>query len=407
LDQRETPLPPCPVPITSCHPLATPSHSLVTPSPPLVTNQAEYRPPCSGRRASSFSTGPSGLHIPPRLSYVPAALALTPHHRDQVPALAPDPIRPLPLSPDLLERSVSPELQYPSSPAPQSPTIYLVSPDPPISVVGTPELHPASPSPVSWLPPDSPIDYEAAACRVEFYEAQQRLEQEHLAATAPRPPSPPVDQENQATFPVPRPPSCFHATGQHPHQNITVHTSQGEEWRPISESYQGSIHNIQTAEQLSTAPPHFPSVFPFRSCMFHCLTIIPRYLVTLTLGVVPLIACSQAVLDLPSGDLPLGWIKYNFHQGIHCVFAPLPLWYRQAYTHALVVLEVQDFLDSRVVTTYGYLTFIEDWIFMVEQGYHFEDTVRAHPHLLSHTLSPRIPTDPFDFVSVHPDDLPL
>jgi hypothetical protein len=314
------------------------------------------------------------------------------------------PIRPSPLSPDLLERSVTQSSNTPHLPAPSSPLFASLPQPSPISVVGTPELCPWSPSPINWLPPDSPIDYEAAAHRVEFYKAQ-RLEQEHVAAL--RPPSPPVDQENLAPIPVPRPPSCLHATGQHPHQCIAVHTPQGEEWHPIVESYQGSIHNITTVQELSTPPPHFPSVFPFRSSTIHCLTILPHHPVTLSIGAIPLFACSQAVLNLPSGDLPLGWIKYNFCQGIKRVFNHLPLWYRQAYTHAIVVLKVQDFLDGQLVTTYSYLLFEEDRIFIVGQGYHFKDIVRSNSHLLAHTLSPRIPTDPFDFVSVHPDDQPL
>ena len=55
------------------------------------------------------------------------------------------------------------------------------------------------------------------------------------------------------------------------------------------------------------------------------------------------------------------------------MFAPLPLWYREVYTHLLVILEVQDFLDSWVVTMYSYLTFLEDKVFCIMQGYHFED----------------------------------
>jgi hypothetical protein len=148
-------------------------------------------------------------------------------------------------------------------------------------------------------------------------------------------------------------------------------------------------------------------VFPFRSSTVHCLTILPHHPVALSIGTIPLFACSQAVLDLPSGDLPLGWIKYNFCQGIKHAFTPLPLWYRQAYTHTIVVLKVQDFLDGQLVTTYGYLSFVEEQIFIVGQGYHFEDIVSGNPHLLAHTLSPCIPTDPFDFMSVHPDDQPL
>jgi hypothetical protein len=126
-------------------------------------------------------------------------------------------------------------------------------PGPPPSLRLAPQSFVHGPFPLSTgPPPDSPIDYEAAVLWVEFYKAQ-RLEQERV--TAPHPPSPPVDQENLAPIPVPHPPSCLRATGQHPHQCIAIHTTQGEEWHPISESYQGSIHNITTAQELSTPPP--------------------------------------------------------------------------------------------------------------------------------------------------------
>jgi hypothetical protein len=46
-----------------CHepPLLSPPHCLV--APPPVTTRAEYRPPCSGRRASCFATGPLGVTV--------------------------------------------------------------------------------------------------------------------------------------------------------------------------------------------------------------------------------------------------------------------------------------------------------------------------------------------------------
>ena len=97
----------------------------------------------------------------------------------------------------------------------------------------------------------------------------------------------------------------------------------------------------------------------------------------------------------------VGWIKYNFRQGIQNVFAPFPLWYREAYTHLLVILEVQDFLDRQVVTTYGYLSFMGDNIFVTSQGYHFKDVVRSNPHLLQYTFAPHILADPFDFISTY------
>jgi len=69
----------------------------------------------------------------------------------------------------------------------------------------------------------------------------------------------------------------------------------------------------------------------------------------------------------------------------------------------LVILEVQDFLDGRVVTTYGYLAFRREDTFVVQQAYHFEDVAWTHPSLLSYCFYPRILADPFDFVLTYPD----
>ncbi len=121
------------------------------------------------------------------------------------------------------------------------------------------------------------------------------------------------------------------------------------------------------------------------------------------MGVQPLVACSQAVLDQPSVDLPLGCIKYNFHGGLRSAFQPLNLLIKEAYVGMLVILKVQDFLDGRVVTTYGYLVFRREDTFVVQQAYHFEDAAQTHPSLLSYCFYPRIPADPFNFVSMYPD----
>ena len=146
----------------------------------------------------------------------------------------------------------------------------------------------------------------------------------------------------------------------HPHQYIAVHTPLGEEWRPLDKVYQDSITNICTAEQLCTVPPVFTGVIPFRQSTPHYLTIYPRqHRLAIAAGIQPLYVCSQAIRDQSSPDLPLGSIKYNFRRGI------------------------------------------------VNQGYHFEDTVRTSPHLYSYCFSPRIPEDPFDFISTYFEDEPL
>jgi hypothetical protein len=299
-----------------------------------------------------------------------------------------------PVSPVPRQRSVTPELQYPSSP---TPTVQL------------------APRPRSLTPrhvtPDSPIDYEGAARRI--IEITPELEAElNFRPATPEPVFPHVNQENQPPVPVFRRPPCHDSTEEHPHQYIAVTTDRGEEWRPIAEFYQQSIHHIRTAAQLCRVPPVFPGVTPFRFKSPHYIAIYPRqYQVALDLGLQPLFACSKAILDQPSADLPLGSIKYNFRDGIREAFAPLNNLIRAAYEYALVVVEIQDFLDGRWVTTYGYLRFHNrhgvDQIFTVQQTYHFEDSVRTSPHLLNYCFTPRIPADPFDFISTYHDDQPL
>ena len=77
----------------------------------------------------------------------------------------------------------------------------------------------------------------------------------------------------------------------------------------------------------------------------------------------------------------------------------------------LVVLEVLDFLDGWVITQSGYLSFgdreREDTIYVTGGGYQFEDGLRAHPTLSAYTFFPRIPADPFNFVSIHRDEVLL
>ena len=200
----------------------------------------------------------------------------------------------------------------------------------------TPTPHPPT--------PDSPIDYERAALRVEFYEANPLV--------------PDPDQENVPLAPIIRPPSCLRDTTVHPHQHLTIWTPRGEEIIPIGETHQFSINILRPIGDLNRRPPRFPGVTPFRIPSPHCIAIYPsNYTPALAVGVQPLYACSKAILDLPSEDIPLGSIRYCFREGIWNAFAPLNRLILEAYNLTLVTLEVHDFLDGRVVTKYGYLTF--------------------------------------------------
>jgi hypothetical protein len=187
-----------------------------------------------------------------------------------------------------------------------------------------------------------------------------------------------------------------------------VATPRGEEHCPLDDTGPTFVNNIPFGENLHTRPPRFSGVIPFWSTLPHYQTIFPPHrAIAIDLGIPPLYACSKAIFNLPSPDLPLGTIKYDFRQGIREVFAPLNNLIRQAYTNTLVALEVQDFLDRRVVTTFSYLAFQNKQVFRLYQAYHFDDAARVNPLLLSYCLTPCCPLDPFEFISTFEDNKPL
>ena len=193
------------------------------------------------------------------------------------------------------------------SPVPGTNRVKSPSPIPETCCVPSPSTHswnaaPVTPHDQSSPHPFSPINYEAAARRVGY----------QSPPCAPSP-EPHPDQENIPPVPIHCPPPCIYSREIHPHQYIAVYTPLGEEWRPLDKVYQDSITNIRTAEQLCTVPPVFTGVIPFRQSAPHYLTIYPcQHHLAIAAGIQPLYACSQAVRDQPSPDLPLGSIKYNF-----------------------------------------------------------------------------------------------
>ena len=290
-----------------------------------------------------------------------------------------------PPSPVNEECSSSPELHYPSpvqslvEEGTQERPFTIYSPVPGTNRVKSPspipETHPVpSPSTHSWhgtevapcnqspLRPFSPINYEAAARRVGYQSPPQ----------VP-PPEPHPAQENIPPVPVCHPPPCIYNREVHPSQFIAIHTPLGEEWCPLDKVYQDSITNLHTAEQLCTVPPVFTGVIPFRQSAPHYLTIYPcQSRLAIAAGIQPLYACSQAIRDQSSPDLPLGSIKYNFRRGIAEAVIGLPNLVRNTYKGVLVIVEIHNFLDRRMVTTYGYLHFNHrfgvDQAFIVNQG---------------------------------------
>jgi hypothetical protein len=338
-----------------------------------------------------------------------------------------------PPSPISEHRSVTPELRYPS-PVPSAQRT-------PTSSTRSTIVHEPSPRSAS-LPPTSrgqelfartggrfsasPIDFEASARRLAEENPDDVELLLNLGFPAPRtdvpvePPRPRVpspifvedNDENVPPAPVIRPPPCIYYDGPHPHQLVLVATQRGAELQTPN-LYSHTVQHFILVDELLRRPPVFPGVTPFRISAPHYILINPSNRQEgLFIGNQTLHACSQAIIDLPSRDLPLGSIRYTFVNGIKHVFEQLPVLARRAYEGTFVVLDIHDFLDGRIVTTYGYLAFGDqngegDSVFVTDQSYHHVDGLRENPGLSAYTFSPRLPADPHAFLHTYYEDQPL
>jgi hypothetical protein len=219
------------------------------------------------------------------------------------------------------------------------------------------------------------------------------------------------ERENRPA-PIFRRPECtFSYPDIHPHQYIEFFTNRGDEWRSREEFNAPDISAIIPATVLATNPPQFPGVTPFRFKNPHFFALYPvSHYRAEEIGVPPLYVCSKAIRVPPTPSVPLGSIKYNFKENIGSAFTYIPCLACNVYQGKLVILEVHDFLDGRVISTYRHLNFREhlgrELIFIIDQFYHFEDAGKIYPILLSYTLSPRIPADPLAFISTYHDTEP-
>jgi len=114
------------------------------------------------------------------------------------------------------------------------------------------------------------------------------------------------------------------------------------------------------------------------------------------------------VINLPCINLPHRSIRYDFQEGLSKAFSPLNNIIHAGYIDSLVTLKIQDFLDRRIITTYGHLHFsVGGQVFAYQQGYLFEDLAQASPSLLAFCFTPCIPADPFDYITTVLDSQPL
>ncbi|KAH9166278.1 hypothetical protein EDB89DRAFT_2075970 [Lactarius sanguifluus] len=113
------------------------------------------------------------------------------------------------------------------------------------------------------------------------------------------------------------PPSCVNSPEEHPHLYTAVYSAEGESWRPTSVTIQEHFSRIPLAPALARAFPVFPSVTPFRIPPPHLYTLFPHLIDPANANTFPpLYICSKAILDLPSANLPLGSVRYDFREGL-------------------------------------------------------------------------------------------
>jgi hypothetical protein len=329
------------------------------------------------------------------------------------------------------ETPASPELVWPSPP---TLTYNEVSPASSVTEepVSTPSSwsaeviseHERSPSPIDYnnIPMPPGITQEELA-RLEYNPGARTT----LAPPSPRPltPLPPAEEarlENQENIPpaqqepaqelpryptyhLLRQPECF--AYMQPHQYLAVHMPFGVLERPLREVSASDPLEIPLAWFLLQNPPWFPSVLPFRGSATHYIRVKPEPVLARVYDLPEIDICSRLIRYESAPGTPLGYIKYDFRQGIVDQFRDKGRAEKTGYEKSLVLLAIYDFLDGRRILVYGFLSFGAESIYVKGQAFHCEDLLRTYPGLFAYTLNPRLPVDPFVHVSVHSETNPL
>jgi hypothetical protein len=329
------------------------------------------------------------------------------------------------------ETPASPELVWPSPP---TLTYNTVSPVSSVTeeLVSTPSSwsaeviseHERSPSPIDYnnIPTPPGITQEELV-RLEYIPGARTT----LTPPSPRPltPLPPAEEarlENQENIPpaqqepaqelprnptyhLLRQPECFEYT--QPHQYLAVHTPFGVLERPLREVSASDPLEIPLARFLLQNSPWFPSVLPFHGSATHYIRIKPDPVLARIYNLSEINICSRLIRYKSAPGTPLGYIKYDFRQGIVDQFRDKGFAEKTGYEKSLVLLAIYDFLDGRRILVYGFLFFGTESIYVKGQAFHCEDLLRTYPGLFAYTLNPRLPVDPFVHVTVHSETNPL
>jgi hypothetical protein len=281
-------------------------------------------------------------------------------------------------------------------PSLQYPPLEAFVPDEEIPVEELPP--PQVVAPVATVPspaPESPVLHAAPA-------VLPVVEPPVLRLHSPADESPVIPAYNEADL-YPNlfaPPPCTAETRYHPHQ-YTVAFQNGEHvWTPQEEfTNRDFLRLIPYSQDLSEAPPHF--VTPFRAEVLHTVSVPSSG------PLPPIFLCAKVGRHTYSPAFPFGCLETSFLSSMKDKFSQVPTEWLVYYEGAIVPLVSYDFLDGRTITLCGSLHFTQRGIFVVRRTTRVDDILRTQPSLARFVCTPRVPTNPFDFIVPPPLDLPL
>jgi hypothetical protein len=288
------------------------------------------------------------------------------------------------------DRSPLPSLQYPLLEA------FVPDKEIPVEELPPPQVF----SPVVVIPspaPESPVLHRGPTPAI-FHIVEPAVLRPHQ----PFDESPVIPAYNEADL-YPHlfsTPPCTADTRYHLHQ-YTISFQNGENvWTPQEEfTNRDFLHLIPTIQDLSEALPHF--ITPFRAQVFHTVSVP-------SLGPLPpIFLCTKVGRHTYSTPFPIGCLESLFIDSIKEKFAQVPTEWLTYFEGALVPLVSYDFLDGHMITLCGHLHFMDRGIFIVRRTTRTEDVLHTQPELARFMCTPRVPTNPFDFIIPPPLDLSL
>jgi len=195
-------------------------------------------------------------------------------------------------------------------------------------------------------------------------------------------------------------PACTYTIDRHPHQYTVVYDCGEKFWVPQEEFVtRDFLRLLPRVDDLHNHPVSF--VTPFRADIFHNVWVKSN-------GPLPSVnLCAKVGRHPHSASFPFSYLESSFVDSIKFIFEQFPPDWLTYFEGALVPLVAYDFLDRRIATICGRLRFTTDGIFVVERNTHTEDLLCTQPGLATFVCTPRVPTNPFAFVTPPPVEIPL